>query len=173
MEKYKIGQIVNAVALKGEVKVYNYSDSKKRYEELETVIVGGKDYEIEKVRYQQNMIILKLAGIDDRNAAESLKGEAVEITEEDLRILPEDTFYIKDLIGLSVFDVKKNEKIGVVKDIIQNSAQDIYQITLNDGRETLIPAVSEFIKEINIEKKCVKISPIEGMIEESGDDDEN
>ena len=58
MEKIKIGRIVNAVALRGEVKVYNYSGYRERYEELEQIFVEDKKYEIEKVRYQQQMVIL-------------------------------------------------------------------------------------------------------------------
>ena len=94
MEKIKIGKIVNAVALRGEVKVYHYSDSKERFEELDQVIVERKGksqvYEIEKVRYQKDMVILKLKGVDDRNAAEALKESDVLITEADLKELPED-----------------------------------------------------------------------------------
>ena len=84
MEKIKIGRVVNAVALRGEVKVYNYSGYKERYEELTRIIVDDKEYEVEKVRYQQHMVILKLSGINDRNAAESLKTKDVYITEDDL-----------------------------------------------------------------------------------------
>lgn len=173
MEKYKIGQIVNAVALRGEVKVYNYSDYKERYEELDKVIVGGKAYKIEKVRYHQEMVILKLEGINDRNAAEALKGIDVLITEEELRELPEDTFYIKDLIGLCVIDADSGHKIGKINDVLQNSAQDIYQITLNNGKEALIPVVSEFIKKVDIEGGEVTVRPIPGMIDEKGVSDED
>ena len=108
MEKIKIGKIVNAVALRGEVKVYHYSDYKERFEELDKILVErrGKyeEYEIEGVRYQKEMVILKLKGINDRNEAEALKERDLYITEEDLRELPEDTFYVKDLIGCRVIN---------------------------------------------------------------------
>ena len=75
MEKIKIGKIVNAVALRGEVKVYSYSDRKERYEALKEILVeqkkGFTPYEIQNVRYQKNIVILKLRGVDDRNAAEA------------------------------------------------------------------------------------------------------
>ena len=165
MEKIKIGRIVNAVALRGEVKVYNYSDYKERYEEIETIIVDEKEYEIEKVRYQQNMVILKLSGIDDRNASEAMKNKDVYITEGDLRELPEDTFYIRDLVGLDIVDIETGRQLGTLKDVLQNSAQDIYQIELTGGGMGMIPAVSEFVKEINMEKGFIKVKLIEGMID--------
>ena len=62
MEKIKIGTIVNAVGLKGEVKIYNYSDNKERFEELPSILVAEKKsyrpFDIQSVRYQKNMVIL-------------------------------------------------------------------------------------------------------------------
>ena len=164
MEKIKIGRIVNAVALRGEVKVYNYSGYKERYEELDRIIVENTEYEIEKVRYQQEMVILKLAGVDNRNDAEAMKNKDVFITEEDLDELPDDTFYIRDLIGLQAVD--DSGRIGVVKDVLQPSAQDVYVIKTDSGRDILVPAVKEFVKEVNLEEGFIRLSLIEGMIEE-------
>lgn len=181
MENIKIGKIVNAVGLRGEVKVYHYSDYKERFEELDEIIVernaakkhAAEKHIIENVRYQKNMVILKLKDVDDRNAAEALKECDVYITEADLRQLPEDTFYVKDLIGCRVINVPSGSDgesseeriIGVITDVLQNSAQDIYQVKTEAGKEVLIPAVGEFIKEINISEKIVTVSLIPGFLE--------
>lgn len=195
VEKIKIGKIVNAVALRGEVKVYHYSDYKERFEELDEILVernaakkhADEKYSIEGVRYQKNMVILKLKGVDDRNAAEALKDCDIFITEADLRELPEDTFYVRDLIGCKVINVRgirnadradsdrtggssernetEEEEIGIITDVLQNSAQDIYQIKTAAGKEVLIPAVAEFVKEINIGEKTVRVSLIPGFVE--------
>lgn len=169
MEKIKIGKIVNAVGLKGEVKVYNYSDRRERYEELDRIIVGNKEYSIENVRYQNAMVILKLEGVDDRDGSEALKGKDVYITEEDLVELPEDTYYLRDIIGLDILDFESGEKIGTLADVIQNAAQDIYRIALAEateegGKEALVPVVSQFVKEVNLEEGYIRIKFIEGMI---------
>lgn len=178
MDRIKIGKIVNAVALKGEVKVYNYSDGTGTYEEVGRIIAGGKEYPVEGVRTQGNMVVLKLKGVDDRNAAEAMKNLDVYITEDDLGELPEDTFYIRDLIGLEVVDDETGQSVGEIIDVIQGAAQDVYRIRLTadeagtkggDGsevknRETMVPAVSEFIKDVNINEKKVYIKFIEGML---------
>lgn len=164
MEKIKIGQIVNAVALKGEVKVYNYSDYKERFEELDYIYAEENKIKIENVRYMKEMIILKLEGINDRNSAETLKGKDVYIGEDQLRALPEDTYYIRDLIGLEIKD-QDNQKIGVLKDVIQNSAQDLYEIELENKKITLLPAVEEFILDINVQEKFIKVKLIEGLLD--------
>ena len=164
MEKIKIGRIVNAVALRGEVKVYNYAGYKERYEELDRIIVDDKEYNIEKVRYQQQMVILKLAGVDDRNAAETMKNKDIFITEEDLAELPEDTFYIRDLVGLDVVDADSGEKIGALKEVLQPSSQDVYVVELAGGGTAMIPAVAEFIREVSLEEGVIRVHLIEGMI---------
>ena len=170
MEKIKIGKIVNAVALRGEVKVYHYSDYKERFEEIDNILLEHKgkyeEYSIEGTRYQNEMVILKLKGVSDRNAAEALKERDVYITEADLRELPEDTFYVRDLIGCIALNAETGGKIGEITDVLQNSAQDIYKIKLPNGKEALIPVVSEFVKEVDIEKKIVKIKLIPGFIDE-------
>ena len=172
MEKIKIGTIVNAVALRGEVKVYHFSDYKERFEELDQVIVErkgkGKAFEIEKVRYQKGMVILKLKGVDDRNAAEALKDHDIMITEEDLRELPEDTFYVRDLIGCKVFNAETGAEIGTIADVLQNSAQDIYVIKTASGKDAMIPAVGDFVDEVNVEEKYVKVKLIPGLIDDEG-----
>lgn len=164
MEKIKIGKIVNAVALKGEVKIYHYSDYKERFEELEYVYIEEKKTKIEKVRYIKDMAILKLEGANDRNAAEALKGKDVYIGEDQLRTLPEGTYYIRDLIGIQVTD-DKGQALGHLKDVLQNSAQDIYEIELENNKTTLIPAVEEFILDINMQERVMKVKLIDGILD--------
>ena len=169
MEKIKIGRIVSSVALRGEVKVYHYSDYKERFEELESILVdNGKsfnEYEIEGIRYQKNMAILKLKGVDDRNKADSLNQKDIYILENQLRELPEGTYYVKDLIGCSVIHSETGEDLGRIIDVIQNTAQDIYEIKNAAGKEFLIPAVAQFVKKIDINNKTVIVNLIPGLIE--------
>ncbi|MDD2217506.1 MAG: ribosome maturation factor RimM [Eubacteriales bacterium] len=163
MKKIKIGKIVNAVGLKGEVKVYSYSEP-SRYKELTDIYVEEKIHRIENVRYQKNIVILKLSGIDDRTGAENAKEKYIYIIEDDLPELPEDTYYIKDLIGMSVVD-ETGESLGKVKDIIQNAAQDLYEIERANGKLLLIPGVKEFIIDIDLNIKEIKVKLPEGLLE--------
>ncbi|MBE6025932.1 MAG: 16S rRNA processing protein RimM [Firmicutes bacterium] len=170
MEKIKIAKIVNAVGLKGEVKVYNYSDVRERFEELDEIIISGKKQESVKkilnVRYQGNMVILSLEGIDDRNKAEAVKDFDVYITEDDLKELPEDTFYVRDLIGMKVIDEGEYGEIGTLKDVLQNTSQDVYVVRTAEGRDVLIPAVKDFIRSVDQEKGVITTTLIPGFIDE-------
>ncbi len=186
MEKIKIGKIVSAVGLKGEVKIYSYAGSKERYESLARLIVaapgpgrrvadergftpapgrGEKEYAIENVRYQKEMVIVKLAGVGDRNQAEALRESEVFITEDDLEELPADTFYIRDLLGCRVLEAESGRELGTLSDVIQNSAHDLYQVDLTDGRQALIPAVGQFIAAVDPAQREIRVRLIPGLLD--------
>ena len=164
MEKIKIGKIVNTVGLKGEVKVYNYSDSIEIYETIESIYVEDRLTVIENVRAQKNMVILKLEGADDRNAAEALRGKELYITEDDLPELPEGQYYVRDLIGMSVTEEDGN-LLGHVIDVLQNTAQDIFEVESENGKKLLIPKVDQFVLDIDAEKREITVRLIEGMLD--------
>ena len=163
MEKIKVGKIVNAVGLKGEVKVYNYSDSSEIYEITPEMYIGDKLMEIENVRLQKNMVILKIAGMDDRNAAEAAKGREIFITEGDLPELEEGEFYIRDLIGMTV--IEGDTVLGKVKDVIQNTAQDVFEVERENGKQLLIPRVDEFVLDIDLDTREIKVSLPDGLLD--------
>jgi 16S rRNA processing protein RimM len=165
MERIKIGQVVNVVGLKGELKVYHYSDYKERFEELDKIYLGDALQKISGVRYMKDMVILKLTGVDDRTEAEKHKGKDIYIDKTDVRELPEDTYFIFDLIGLKVID-ENGAVIGTLCDVIQNSAQDLYEVERENKDRFLIPAVEEFILKIDMESRTMTVRLIEGLIEE-------
>lgn len=152
----------------GEVKVYPFTDYKERFEELEYVYIEDNidsKLEIEKVRYKKQLIILKFKGMDSINAVKNLKNKYIAIDKKDIRELPEDSYYIFDLIGSKVLD-ENNTLIGKLIDVMQNTSQDIYVVEhVESKKPVLIPAVKEFIKDVNIEEKTIEVKLIEGMIE--------
>lgn len=167
-DRIKVGKITTAVGIKGEVKVYPYTDEQERFEELTSVYAGDDRMRIDRVRYQKGLVILKLAGIDDRNAAEALRGKYLTIDRSELRELDEDEYFIFDLIGLEAVD-QEGAHIGVVSDVIQNSAQDLYEIKTDSGEKYLVPAVYEIVTDIDINSGIMKIKPIDGLF---GDQEE-
>jgi 16S rRNA processing protein RimM len=167
-DRIKVGKITTAVGIKGEVKVYPYTDSAKRFEELEGVYADDTFMKIENVRYQKNLVILKFQGVNDRNTAESLRDRFLCIDRSELRELDEDEYFIFDLIGMEAVD-QDNVHIGVVTDVIQNTAQDLYEIKKDDGKKYLVPAVYEIVTDIDINSGIMKINPIEGLF---GDQEE-
>lgn len=165
MEKILIGKVVNVVGLKGELKVYNYSDNLERFETLDVIYIGEKKYNIEKVRYKSHMIILKIEGIDTREESESMKNLEVFIEESQLEELPEGVYYIKDMIGMKVVS-DKDEYIGELKDVLTNTAQKLYVVGRDGKSDVLIPGVDEFILDINKDENKITVKVIEGLYED-------
>lgn len=106
-EYFEIGQIVNTFGIKGFVKVKPFTDDMERFEELKTILVIKNkemiEMQIEEVKYQKYVVLLKLKGIENINMAEKYKGCYIKIKREDTRKLPKDTYFIADLIGLTVY----------------------------------------------------------------------
>lgn len=163
MEKILMGKVVNVVGLKGELKIYSYTDRNERFEELDQIWLDNKVHAIENVRYQNKVVILKLEGINDRNKAEEQRNKNVYIDESNLQRLPEDTYYVRDLIGISV--VTEDVELGKITDVIQNSAQDLYEVKTADGKKVYIPVVKEFIKDVDIEAGIVNVTLPEGLLD--------
>ena len=164
MEKILIGKITSAVGLKGEVNVYNYSDSVEIYENTPEIFVDDERMKVLGVRTQKNMVILRLAGIDDRNAAEKARGREIFVTEEDLPELPEGEYYVRDLIGMTVVTTD-GETLGEVSDVIQNTAQDLFEVRMDSGRKVLIPRVDAFVKDIDAQQRRICVQLQEGLLD--------
>lgn len=163
-EKILVGKITSAVGLKGEVKVYNYSDSTGIYENTPEVFVGDQVMEILGVRTQKNMVVLRLSGAADRNEAERLRGREIFVTEADLPELPPGQFYVRDLIGMQVVS-DEGEVVGRVSDVIQNTAQDIFEIRRPDGGTALIPKVDAYVREIDGQRRQIRVHLQEGILD--------
>ena len=167
-EYFEIGQIVNTSGLKGFVKANMFTDVINKIENFDKVLIEKKghliEYEIEEVKYHKNQVIIKFKGIDDINEAETLRNCYIKVNRNLEEALPEDTYYIVDLIGLNVIS-DKGEKIGVLKDVfsIPSGEHDIYVVETME-KEVLLPAISEVIKKIDIENQEMIVHLIDGLI---------
>ncbi len=167
MDFIQVGKITNTHGIKWEIKVYPLTDDIRRLEKLKNLYIGDKKIKVtvEKIWYQKNLVILKFKEYDNINEVEVYKNEYLYIDEKDKIVLPDDTYFIFDIIGCKVIDISNNE-IGIVSEVLTNMSNDIYVVKdLNSHKEYLIPAVKQFIKEISIEEKKIVIEPIEGLIE--------
>ena len=162
-----VGKIINTHGIKGEVKVYPLTDDIERFSDLEKVYIGDskKKFHIDRVRYHKGFPIISFREIQDINEVLPYRDEYIYVDQEDRIVLPEDHYFIHDLIDCSVYDMDNN-LIGILKDVIQYTENYLYVVKDEANRkEYLIPAVKEFVKEVDIENKRIYIDPIEGMIE--------
>lgn len=167
MNKYlELGQIVNTRGLRGEVKVNSFTDDNTKFEKMKSIFVKKKEdikeYDIQKVSYSKNQVILKLKGIETIEDAEKLRNAYVLVDRDSLEALPEGVYYIADLIGLDVF-TEEGLLLGKVDDIFSTGSNDVYVVKAEDGTEKLLPGIEEVLKKIDIENKKIIVNLIEGL----------
>lgn len=168
MKEYlEVGKIVNTSGLKGLLKVSPLTDDITRFEDLETIYIQKAkeliEFKIQDVKYNKNMVLLKLEGIDDITEAEKYKNCYIKINREDAVELEEDSYFIVDIIGSEVF-TEEGEDLGKVVDVLQTGSNDVYTVKTLDGKEILLPAIEDVIKNVNIENKKIVIHLMEGLI---------
>lgn len=169
-----IGQIVALFGVRGELKVRLLTDIPDRLQQLEAVYLGPdhRKYGIEHVRpYKGEMVIVKLAGVDDANAAEPLRQQSLLIPLSQLAKLPPDSYYQHDILGLTVFTLD-NHKLGPIVDIIETGSNDVYVIKGADGKQVLIPAIKAVVKQIDLIRRTMYIDPLPGLLEPAAREDE-
>lgn len=167
MEYIEIGQIVNTNGLKGVVKVNHFTDDISKFEDLKYVYIQLKNelkkVKIEQVRYNKNQVLLKLEGIDSIEEAEKYRNFYLKTEKESQEDLGEDTYYIVDLIGLDVYS-DKNEYLGKIEDVFPTGSNDVYVVKDNLGKQILIPAIADVVKEVDLKNKKMIINLIPGLI---------
>lgn len=163
----EIGQIVNTFGIKGMVKVKPFTDDISRFDELKKIYIKTKnnkeEYEIEQVKYHKNMVLIKLKGIETPEQANLLRDSYLIINREDAKPLEKDTYYIVDLIGLQVY-TDEGKLLGILEDIFNTGSNDIYVVKDELGKQILLPAIKEVIKEVDIENKKIIIHLIKGLV---------
>lgn len=162
----EIGKIVTVHGLRGDVKVQPWCDSPEFLCAFPILYLGKEKKEVEvlNARIQKNMVILRLDGYETLEQAETLRNQMLYLHREDVE-LEEDTYFVQDLIGLDVLDADSNVSYGTLKDVLQTGANDVYVVQSESGKEVLIPAIPDVVVETNLEYGCMKIRPLEGLLD--------
>lgn len=162
------GVITTTHGIRGEVKVFPTTDDVHRFEDLDSVLLDtGREYielEIENVKYFKQYAILKFKGINNINDIEKYKGRSLYVTRDQAIPLDEDEYYIADLIGLDVY-LENGEKFGILKDVMETGANDVYIVETEEGKEVLIPAIHECVLDIDVEENRMEIHLMDGLLD--------
>ena len=167
---FQVGIITSTHGVKGEVKVYPTTDDVKRFKKLKDIILDtGKEYvalELESVKFFKQMVILKFKGIDSVNDVEKFRQKSLYVTRANAVRLRKDEYFIADLIGLKVID-EENKELGTLEDVMVTGANDVYVISLLNGKELLLPAIKQCILNVDMENQCMQVHVLDGLIEEN------
>ena len=164
----QVGVITSTHGIRGEVKVFPTTDDPNRFRKLKQVILDtGKEQlemEIASVKFFKNMVIVKFKGIDDINDVEKYRKAGIYVTRENAIPLGENEYFIADLIGLRVIS-DEEEELGVIDDVLQTGANDVYIVKKEQTPDLLIPAIKDCIKNVNIEEGTMIVHLLPGLRE--------
>lgn len=163
-----IGKIGMPFGIRGQVKLHAVTSRPEHLDKLKTVYVGDKQvaHGLRRViEHKPGLLLLTLSGIDDRNAAETLRGAEVFIRETDAAPLDEDEYFLHDLPGLQVETIA-GAPLGTVKEVLETGANEVLVVTRPEGGEVLIPMIRDVVKSLDIPAKRLVVELIPGLLGE-------
>jgi len=167
-ELIEIGRIVKSIGLKGRLKAVSYCESAWTLETLTEVFIGQqKDhatlYTVHNIaiKGKGGSFLLELDGVESIETSNAMKGCYLYIPSDSLASLPDDEYYWHEIIGLDVV-TEDGQNLGEVTSIVPTGSNDVY-ICSGKEEEILIPAISEVIRKIDLEKGVIVVTLIEGL----------
>ena len=167
MKYLEVGKIIATHAIKGEVKVsISSSKPEERFKKGNILyVLDGKEYreiKIDSFRVHKGMALITFNNITNINDVLGYVGKTIYVSKESLKDLDKDNYYYDDLIGLIAYD--KDNLIGEVVDVMEVPQGAILVIKKENEKQVLVPFVSEFIEDVDLDNKKIYINPIEGLV---------
>lgn len=165
---FTVGVITTAHGVHGELKVFPTTDDVKRFKKAKSLYLEtktGKELKkVESVKFFKQFVILKLEGIDTMDDALLYKNKSLLVTRDMAVKCEKDEYFIADLIGLKVIDDNNNE-VGILTEVYQTGANDVYEVKRSDDSTVLLPAIKECILNVDINAGVITIHVMEGLFE--------
>ena len=159
-----IGEITKPHGVRGEMRVKPHTDEPERFSWLAQVYVGETSprlMDVEKARLHQGMVLLKLTAVNDRTAADALRGEWLMVPEADALPLEEDEYYLFQLEGLAV-ETAEGEALGILTRVIETGANNVFVVQGDEG-ELLLPDIADVVQEIDFENGRMVVTLLPGL----------
>lgn len=159
-----IGQVGKPHGVRGEVRVKPYTEQPERFTWLEFVYVGEEEPRpvvVEGARVHKGVVLLKLQGYDDRDAAEALRGEWLQVPEAEGIPLEEGEYYLYQIDGLAVV-TEEGEALGELVEVIETGANNVFVIEGERG-QLLLPDIDEVILNIDFENELITVRLLPGL----------
>ncbi|MBS1714398.1 MAG: 16S rRNA processing protein RimM [Armatimonadetes bacterium] len=153
-----VGKVVGTHGLKGGLKVRPLTDFVERFDPGSVVYLLGQARKIRACGWHKGQARIELEGISDVTTAEAVRGESLSVPIEDLPELDDGEYLASDLIGMAV-ETPDGRKIGTLDEVVASPAHDLFRIG-----DVLIPAIKEFVLDIDVKERKIVVDPVEGML---------
>ena len=158
-----VGRVLRPHGVRGDLLLASLTDFPEHLGEIDTVYLGeaAEPHAVTAFRQHRGQLLLKLAGVPDRDSADAFRGQLVQIRRQAAAPLPAGSYYHHDILGLSAF-TDDGERLGEVVEILQTGANDVY-VVRGEAGEILLPAIRSVIREIDLETRQITVHLLEGL----------
>ncbi len=164
----RVGVIVTTHGIRGEVKVFPTTDDVRRFDELKTCMVDAKreriPLEVSSVKYFKQFVILGFKGYENINDVLGFVKKDLLVERKDAVELKPGEYFICDLIGNKVV-ADTGEELGVIKDVITSSANNVYVVKRPEGKDLLVPVIPQCVLGHDTEAKVTRVHLIDGLLD--------
>lgn len=168
-ELLQVGVVTQTHGIRGEVKVFPTTDDAGRFRDLKKVFLDtGREklpLEIRGVKFFKQFVIVKFKGLDTINEVERFRRCPLLVPREDAVPLEEDEYYIADMIGMQV-ETEDGKAFGILKDVMETGANDVYVIDSISHGEVLVPAIKECIRKVDVAEGKMTVHLMDGLVQE-------
>ncbi|WP_151735158.1 ribosome maturation factor RimM [Paenibacillus tengchongensis] len=171
-QELTVGKLVNTHGIRGEIKVVSRTDFPEvRFAEGSKLLIVPEDggarieVEVEAAREHKGTYIVRLKGFTNINQIEKYKGSLLKVPSDDLVELSEDEYYFHQIVGCTVYiEGKPEQPLGVITEILQPGANDVWVVKPAKGAEVLIPVIKDVVLNVDIKAQQVTIRLMEGLL---------
>jgi len=164
MNLIETGKIVNTHSIHGEVKVLSWADSLEILLDFNHFYIDNVKYDVQSARVHKGSVLIKFKNVTTMNDAEMLKNKVISV-EKELFSFDKNTYFIDDLIGISVENADTGFVYGKIEEVLKTGANDVYGIKTENGKMLYIPAIKDCVIDTNIDEKVMKIRPLDGLFD--------
>lgn len=166
MDLFVAGEIVKTRGLRGSLKVLSYVETKNTFSKLKFVYIeknAGQNcrFDLKKIDASGNFLFVELDGVNDIESANKLIGCKILLPRDTLEKLPEGEYYWHEILGIDVY-TEEGKYIGKVESVIPTGSNDVY-VCRGEEREILLPAIADVIRQIDINRRIMKVKLLEGL----------
>jgi len=168
-KKYlECGKIVTTHGVAGEVRLQPWCDEAEELSGIKKLYLdaeGKQPIRIVRARPHKNMVILKIKDVDTVEQAVLYRNRVLYVDRNSLN-LEEGEYFVQDLLGMKVYDVDNGKFYGTLTDVLETGANNVYELTCDDGSKKLVPAIPQVVIERDVDAETMKIRPLKGLFDD-------
>lgn len=162
-DRFEIGKIAGGHGLKGELKVFTFTDDPANLLGIKHFYSDGRKLEAVSLKLSGKYLVVKFREFNTREEADLQRGKLLFIDRRNAAPLSENNYYIRDLLGCLVYN--EGIPLGTLSDVMQTGANDVYEVTSESGEEILIPAIKSVVRNVDVVGRRIDVVLPEGLVE--------